>query len=55
MELLGICLDSSEYAAYLLLCQLVAKGPVSASPSPTIVKAIRLGLSKTAPKAWEME
>ena len=34
-----------------VLCQLVARGPVSASPSPTMVKAMRFGLSKTAPKA----
>lgn len=39
----------------LLLCQLVARGPVSLSPSPTIVKAIRSGLSKTAPNACEIE
>jgi len=28
---------------YLLLCQLVANGPVSLSPSPTMVKAMRFG------------
>lgn len=54
-------LEKLQWAAYeyrrthLLLCQLVAKGPVSASPSPTMVKAIRFGWSKTAPKACEME
>ena len=35
----------------LLECQDVAKGPVSASPSPTTQAAIRSGLSNTAPKA----
>ena len=39
----------------LLDCQLVARGPVSASPSPTVTAAIRSGLSNTAPKAWAME
>ena len=36
----------------LLPCQLVARGPVSASPSPTTQVAIKSGLSRTAPKAW---
>lgn len=31
-------------------CHWVARGSVSASPSPTMDIAIRLGLSKTAPK-----
>ena len=31
--------------------QLVASGPVSASPSPTTAATIRSGLSKAAPKA----
>ena len=35
--------------------RLVARGPVSASPSPTVTAAIRSGLSNTAPKAWAME
>lgn len=35
----------------LLVCQAVAIGPVSASPSPTATAAIRSGLSRTAPKA----
>lgn len=39
----------------LVLCQEAARGPVSLSPSPTIVRVMRLGLSKTVPKAWEME
>ena len=39
----------------LLECQAVARGPVSASPSPTTQATIRSGLSKTAPKAWLME
>src|SRR5229473_2623278 len=34
----------------LLECQLVASGPVSASPSPTTQATIRSGLSKAAPK-----
>ena len=34
-------------------CHDAASGPVSASPSPTTHAAIRSGLSKTAPKAWE--
>ena len=38
----------------LLECQAVAKGPVSASPSPTTQATIRLGLSKAAPYACEM-
>ena len=29
-----------------------SNGPVSASPSPTTVSAMRSGLSITAPKAW---
>ncbi len=33
----------------------MASGPVSASPSPTTQAAMRSGLSKTAPKAWESE
>jgi hypothetical protein len=33
----------------------VAKGPVSASPSPTTQAAIRPGLSNTAPNAWLSE
>ena len=37
----------------LFECQLVASGPVSASPSPITHAAIRSGLSKTAPKAWD--
>ena len=36
-------------------CQAVANGPVSASPSPTIQVVMRLGLSKTEPKAWAIE
>ena len=39
----------------LLECQAVARGPVSASPSPTTQAAIRSGLSITAPKAWARE
>ncbi len=35
----------------LLECQLVASGPVSASPSPTTQATIRLGLSNAAPYA----
>jgi len=35
--------------------QEVANGPVSASPSPTTVTAIRFGLSRTAPNAWARE
>ena len=35
----------------LFECQLVANGPVSASPSPITQAAIKSGLSKTAPKA----
>ena len=35
----------------LLSCQEVAKGPVSASPSPMTHAAIKVGLSKIAPKA----
>src|SRR4029450_4856601 len=37
----------------LLECQLVARGPVSASPSPTTQATIRLGLSNAAPYACE--
>jgi len=33
----------------LFECQLVASGPVSASPSPTTAATIRSGLSKAAP------
>ena len=36
----------------LFECQLVARGPVSASPSPTTHATIRSGLSKAAPKEW---
>jgi len=39
----------------LLECQDVARGPVSASPSPTTQAAMRSGLSATAPKAWARE
>ena len=39
----------------LFKCQLVASGPVSASPSPTIHDTIRSGLSKTAPKECTSE
>ena len=39
----------------LFSCQLVASGPVSASPSPTTVAAISVGLSVTAPKACARE
>ena len=39
----------------LLECHAVARGAVSASPSPTTQAAIRLGLSITAPKAWARE
>ncbi len=39
----------------LLTCQDVAKGPVSASPSPITVAAIRLGLSKIAPAPCSSE
>ena len=35
------------------MCQLVASGPVSASPSPTQATAISSGLSNTAPQACE--
>ena len=35
--------------------QLVARGPVSASPSPTVTAQIRSGLSNTAPNACAME
>ena len=37
----------------LLVCQDVASGPVSASPSPTTANASRLGLLSTAPYAWD--
>ena len=37
----------------LFECQLVASGPVSASPSPTTQATIRSGLSKAAPYACE--
>src|SRR5262249_5451027 len=37
----------------LLICQLVANGPVSDSPSPTTAATIRLGLSKAAPQACD--
>ena len=33
----------------LLLCQLVASGPVSDSPSPTITRVIKSGWSNTVP------
>ena len=39
----------------LFECHAVARGPVSASPSPTTQAAMRSGLSKTAPKAWASE
>ena len=39
----------------LLECQAAARGPVSASPSPTTQAAMRSGLSITAPKAWARE
>src|SRR5659263_419236 len=44
---------SCSVVVNLFECQDVASGPVSASPSPTTVNARRLGLSKTAPYAWE--
>ena len=37
----------------LFKCQLVARGPVSASPSPTMHAAIKSLLSSTAPNAWD--
>jgi hypothetical protein len=37
----------------LFECQLVASGPVSASPSPTTHATTRSGLSKAAPNACE--
>ena len=39
----------------LLECHAAARGPVSASPSPTTQAAMRPGLSITAPKAWARE
>jgi hypothetical protein len=39
----------------LLECQLVASGPVSASPSPTMQATIRSGLSNAAPQACVSE
>src|ERR1039458_7033240 len=39
----------------LLECHAVARGPVSASPSPTTQATTRLGLSNTAPKEWLSE
>src|SRR3982750_1194345 len=36
----------------LFECQLVASGPVSASPSPTTQHTMRSGLSNAAPYAW---
>ena len=39
----------------LAACQLVASGPVSASPSPTTQKTIRSGLSRAAPYACSSE
>ena len=36
-------------------CQAVAKGPVSASPSPIIQATMSPGLSNAAPKAWLSE
>ena len=39
----------------LFACQLVAKGPVSASPSPMTHATMRLGLSNAAPNAWARE
>jgi len=39
----------------LFPCQAVASGPVSASPSPTIVVTIKFGLSNTAPKECASE
>ena len=39
----------------LLHCHDVARGPVSASPSPTIQAAIRSGLSNTAPNECASE
>ena len=39
----------------LLDCQAVAKGPVSASPSPTMQATMSSGLSNAAPKAWLSE
>ena len=35
------------------MCQEVASGPVSASPSPTTAATMSSGLSKAAPQAWE--
>ena len=35
----------------LFACQLVASGPVSASPSPITQATVRSGLSNAAPKA----
>src|ERR1700733_12385902 len=39
----------------LLDCQAVAKGPVSASPSPTMQATMSPGLSNAAPNAWLSE
>ena len=39
----------------LLHCHEVARGPVSASPSPTTTVAMRSGLSKMAPQACAIE
>src|SRR5262249_43911200 len=39
----------------LLMCQLVASGPVSDSPSPTTAATISSGLSNAAPQACERQ
>ena len=52
---MGSTAPSSAGLRNLLECQAVARGPVSASPSPTTQAAIRSGLSSTAPKAWARE
>ena len=49
---IGSTAPSPAGSRNLFECQLVASGPVSASPSPTTHATTRSGLSNAAPNAW---
>ena len=52
---MGSTAPSVMGSSSLLDCHEVAKGPVSASPSPTMQATIKSRLSNAAPKAWLSE
>ena len=49
---MGSTAPSVAASRNLLECQLVASGPVSASPSPMTQTTSSFGLSNAAPNAW---